>query len=196
MTTDFQSNLYNFISEYITLHARSPSFLEMTEAMGISSRSKSLITRSLRALNKEGKVTLRKEGRRLLISISSKKLPLVGRISAGMPLEAISEPQFIDISESFEGPNHFALQVKGISMIGDGIHDGDIIICKSSNVANELEIVVVLIDDNNATLKRISFKKDKKISLIPSNPDLMPQIYDPSQIKIQGIYLGLIRLNS
>lgn len=195
MPTDFQEDLYRFISDYLSRNNRSPVFNEMTAAMGISPRSKSLITRSLRALNKEGRIQLKKEGRKLLITLPQKHLPLLGRISAGAPIEAIQEDQSIDVNELVEGANRFALQVKGDSMIGDGILDGDFIICRESRTANEGDIIVALIDQANATLKRISYKVTGMVTLIPSNPELKPRAYAPERIKIQGIYIGLIRLN-
>lgn len=193
MTTNFQHYLYQFISEYIDEHHQSPSFADMTIAMGISPRSKSLITRSLRALSKEKKIILKKEGRRLLISLTSKQIPLVGRISAGMPIEAVSEYQLIDMNELFHGDHRFALQVKGDSMIEEGILDGDIIICQQATTAREGHIVVALIDQQNATLKRISYKKKGMVTLIPANAALKPQVYAPNRIHVQGIYVGLMR---
>lgn len=195
MPTDFQQNLYNYITEYIALHSYSPNFNEMIAAMGISSNSKSLITRSLRALNKEGKIILKKQGRKLLIDLPQKHVQLVGRISAGNPIEAIAEPQFIDIPAMIEGENRFALQVKGTSMIDDGILDGDLIICKQSSIAKEGDIIVALIDQMNTTLKRISYKVKGMITLVPSNTELKPRAYSPDRITIQGIFIGLVRLN-
>src|SRR5215208_1334114 len=125
----FRDQLCCFISDYIHKYGDSPSFGQMTEAMGISPRSKSLITRSLRLLEKEGKIKLSKEGRRVLIKLLSKQIPLLGRISAGVPIEAIPESQHLDMEDIFLGSDRFALQVKGTSMIDEGIFDGDIIIC-------------------------------------------------------------------
>jgi repressor LexA len=193
MATNFRENLYKFLSEYINQYGISPSFADITHAMGISPRSKSLITRSLRALEREGKLVLCKEGRRLLISLSTKHLPLLGRISAGTPIEAISECQLIDVNNFFQGSNRFALQVKGTSMIDEGIWDGDMIICRKAEVAKEGDIVVALIDQHNTTLKRISYKMKGMITLIPANPELKPRAYTPERIHIQGIYIGLVR---
>lgn len=196
MSTSFRENLYKFISEYINQWGTSPSFSQITEGLGISPRSKSLITRNLRTLEKEGKITLTKEGRRLLITLNSKHLPLLGRISAGAPIEAISDVQFIDVSNIFYGPNRFALQVKGTSMIDAGILDGDIIICKKSSIAAEGDIAVTLIDNYHTTLKRISYRLKGTITLLPANASLKPRAYSPERIQIQGLYIGLIRTNS
>jgi repressor LexA len=195
MSTDFQENLHKFISEHLALYGQSPGYKAMTVAMGISSKSKSLITRSLKALNKEGKILLKKQGRKIVITLTPKGLPLVGKISAGVPIEAIEENQFIDIKELLEGESRFALQVKGNSMIDDGIFDGDFIICKKAQIANEGDIIVALIDQMNTTLKRVSFKMKGMITLIPSNIEMKPRAYPAERIQIQGIYIGLLRLN-
>ena len=195
MATPFQTKVYYFLSEHIRENNCSPSFAEITHAMGISPRSKSLITRSLRALEKEGKLTLAKQGRQLSLSLTTKDLPLLGRISAGQPIEAISTSQSIDMATLFQGGNQFALEVKGTSMIDEGIWDGDIIICKKSDSAKEGDIVVALIDQHNTTLKRISYKMKDMITLVPANVELKPRAYIPERISIQGIYIGLIRMN-
>jgi repressor LexA len=194
MTTEFQTNLYQFIADYTKEYNASPSFAEMTQAMGISPRSKSLITRSLRALEKEGKVALTRQGRQLQIVISSHQMMMLGRISAGTPIEAISQPQLIDINQLFYGEDRFVLQVKGDSMIEEGIFEGDLIICRRADVAREGEIVVALIDQHNTTLKRISYKMKGMITLIPANAELKPRAYQPGRILIQGVYIGLVRV--
>lgn len=196
MVSTFRTSLYQYISEYITEYSDSPSFSEMIEALGISPRSKSLITRSLRMLEKEGKIKLVKQGRRLIIALTSKHLTLLGRIAAGAPIEALSDNQFLNINQLLQGENRFALQVKGDSMIDEGIFDGDIIICQQMNKAKEGDIIVALIDQCNATLKRISYKVQGMITLIPANSELKPRAYSPERIHIQGIYIGLIRMNS
>ena len=193
--TNFQENLYKFISEYLMTYNRSPSYPEITGGMSLSPKSKSLITRSLRALNKEGKIKLKKEGRKILITLIEKGIPLIGKISAGMPIEAIEEKQFIDIDDLLKGEGRFALQVKGNSMVEDGIFDGDLVLCKKSNFADEGAIVVALIDQFNTTLKRISYKIKEMVTLVPSNLEMKPKAYAPDRIQIQGIYIGLIRLS-
>lgn len=189
----FRKRLYQYIVGRLENSGPPPSFADMTAAMGISPRSKSLLTRNLRRLEKEGKIMLAKDGRYLLISLPTKGLPLLGRISAGAPIEAIESPEDIDLAQMFQGEGLFALKVKGHSMIGDGIFDGDIIICKRASIAKEGEIVVALVDQQQATLKRISFKKKGRTSLLPANPEFKPQIYNPARVTVQGTYLGLIR---
>lgn len=192
----FREKLYKFVSEYISENNYSPTFAEITLAIGISPRSKSLITRNLRTLEKEGRLLLKKAGRRLLIELPPKNLPLLGNISAGNPIEALEDVQFIDTAQLFPHDNCFALKVKGTSMIDDAILDGDVIICRQSNHAKEGDIVVALIDQLNVTLKRVSYKLKGMITLIPANVQLKPRAYPAERIVIQGVYLGLIRRNS
>lgn len=194
MSTDFQNNLCKFLSEYLARYGQSPSYTEITSAMGISPKSKSLITRSLRSLNKQGKISLKRDGRKIVISLTAQNLFLAGKISAGLPIEAIQENEMIDIKALLEGAGRFALKVKGNSMIEDGILDGDFIICKKAQTANEGDVVVALIDQMNTTLKRISFKVKGMVTLIPANVEMKPRAYSPERIQIQGIYVGLLRI--
>jgi len=194
MSTLFQETLYQFVSKFLTENERSPSFGEITQALAISPRSKSLISRSLRALEREGKLILKKEGRCLSISLRTKALPLLGRISAGTPIEAISDYQAIHLHHFLQGQDHFALQVQGDSMHEENILDGDIIICKKTETAHEGDIVVALIDQYHTTLKRISYKMKNMITLVPANMALKPRAYDPARIHIQGLYIGLVRI--
>lgn len=189
----FRDKLHHFISDYFYQYGLSPSFNEITDAMEISPSSKSLIARNLRQLAKEGKLVLSKQGKRLMITLPARRLVLLGKISAGSPIEAILENETVDIMHMLEGKDRFALLVSGSSMIDEGILDGDIIFCKQSEVAKEGDIVVALIDQRNATLKRISYKVEGMITLIPANPDLKPEAYVPARVAIQGIYIGLVR---
>lgn len=195
MAKRFCDHLYAFLLGYLEQHKTSPSFSEMTEAMGISPRSKSLITRNLKLLEKEKRITLTKQGRHLVVQLISHRVPLLGRISAGEPIEAIVDQTCIEISDLFEGTHRFALLVRGTSMVDEGILDGDIIICRKTETAREGQVVVVLLDGQDTTLKRISYKIKGMITLVPANTTLEPKTYKPDRIQIQGIYIGLIRVN-
>lgn len=190
---NFRENLLQYLNQYLSEHNQSPSFSEITNAMGISQRSKSLITRSLRQLEKEGRLKLSKSGKRVAISLREKQVPLLGKISAGNPIEAITDYEYIDTHNLFTGTDQFALHVKGTSMVDEGILDGDIIICRKSEAAKEGDIVVALIDQLSVTLKRISYKLKGMVTLVPANSELKPRAYMPERITIQGIYVGLIR---
>ncbi|MDH5368761.1 MAG: transcriptional repressor LexA, partial [Gammaproteobacteria bacterium] len=124
---------------------------------------------------------------------NSTTLPLVGRIAAGQPIEAIHNQEEINLTEMFVGKDRYALQIKGDSMIDIGILDGDIVVIEPQNTAQFGDVVVALIDDQEATLKRYKRLKDGRIELSPENQDLQPMIYDASRVKIQGLLVGQLR---
>jgi repressor LexA len=194
VTTPFQHHLYRVVAEYLNRYGVSPTYTEITTALGISTRSKSLITRGLRQLEKEGRLILKREGRRLLLALPNKHIQVLGKISAGLPIDALPDEQQLDVGYLLESDDRFALKVQGTSMIEEGILDGDFIICKKANTAREGDIVVALIDQQTTTVKSISFKIPNMITLIPANKELKPRAYVPDRILIQGVYIGLIRM--
>ena len=121
-------------------------------------------------------------------------LPLYGRIAAGTPIEALRDNSTtIDVPVSLLGSGaHYCLEVQGDSMIDAGIQDGDIAIIKSADTAETGDIVVALIDDAEATLKRLR-KKGASIALEPANTAYETRIFGPDRIKIQGRLAGLYR---
>lgn len=120
-------------------------------------------------------------------------VPFVGRIAAGLPIEAIEHQDQITVPASLLGPGeHYALQVSGDSMVDAGILDGDVALIRKAEEARDGEIVVALIDDHEATLKYLHREKGR-IRLDPANTTFEPQIYDTSQVKVQGRLAGLLR---
>ncbi|MAL79690.1 MAG: repressor LexA [Sneathiella sp.] len=121
-------------------------------------------------------------------------LPLYGRIAAGLAIEALSNPDsFIDIPADMIGKGrHFCLEVAGDSMIEAGILDGDTVIIRESETAENGKIVVALIDDNEVTLKRLR-RKGGSIALEAANPAYETRIFGPDQVKVQGHLVGLFR---
>jgi repressor LexA len=121
-------------------------------------------------------------------------LPLYGRIAAGTPIEALRDNSTtVDVPVSLLGSGaHYCLEVQGDSMVEAGIQDGDIAIIKSADTAETGEIVVALIDDAEATLKRLR-KKGASIALEPANPAYETRIFGPDRVKIQGRLAGLYR---
>ena len=121
-------------------------------------------------------------------------MPVVGRIAAGLPIEAIEEGESSLFVSKFltKGSDSFILEIKGESMIDAGINDGDFAIIKKQSSANNGEIVVALTDENEATLKRFR-KRGDTIALEAANELFETRIYSAGQISIQGILIGLIR---
>ena len=122
------------------------------------------------------------------------KVPMLGRIAAGAPIEAISNyDEYIDISKNcLLSEDNFALIVEGDSMIDEGIFDGDTVVISKINNINNGDIVVALIDKEEATLKKFR-KKGDSIALEPANKHYKTQIYGPDRVTIQGKMCALIR---
>lgn len=122
------------------------------------------------------------------------QLPLYGRIAAGTPIEALANPsQQVDLPSSFLGPGeHYALEVEGDSMIEAGIHDGDMVIIRRCDSADNGAIVVALVDNIEVTLKRIRRRRDS-IALEPANTAYETRICGPDQVRVQGRLVGLFR---
>lgn len=127
--------------------------------------------------------------------IHAMEVPLVGRIAAGLPIEAISEVQHnVAVpGDMLKGSgNHYALEVKGDSMIDAGINDGDVVVIREGNTANNGEIVVALVENHEATLKRFR-RKGSAIALEAANPAYETRVFRDDQVKVQGRLVGLIR---
>ena len=121
-------------------------------------------------------------------------MPLYGRIAAGTPIEALRDPSnFVDVPRGMLARGeHFALEVAGDSMIDAGILDGDTVILQRRETAENGAIVVALIDDNEATLKRLR-RKGNSVALEPANQSYETRIFPPDRVKIQGQLIGLLR---
>jgi repressor LexA len=121
------------------------------------------------------------------------ELPLHGRIAAGMPIEAMERDMTLPVPAALLGPGeHYALEVSGDSMVEAGILDGDYALIRKTSTARDGEIVVALIDDNEATLKY--FRPDgARVRLDPANAAYEPQIYSAHQVQVQGKLAGLLR---
>ena len=143
------------------------------------------INKLLHSKDKENKETSSKDIR---------KVPMLGKIAAGTPIEAISNyDEYIDVSKNYLlSEDSFALMVEGDSMIDEGIFDGDTVVISKINNINNGDIVVALIDKEEATLKKFR-KKGDSIALEPANKHYKTQIYGPDRVTIQGKMCALIR---
>jgi len=121
-------------------------------------------------------------------------IPMMGRIAAGVPIEAIQDHSHnVTIPPDMLGRGeHFALEITGDSMINAGILDGDTVLIKKTNTARNGEIVVALVDDEEATLKRLR-KKGDSIALEAANPSYETRIFGPDRVQVQGVLAGLLR---
>lgn len=195
--TPLQHKIFNYVRDYLEQHGFSPSLTEIATGIGISPNSISLISRNIHALVASGELQFHRKGYRN-IKVRTEGdgcLPIVGRIAAGTPIEAIEQQQSVNLNHLFASADHFMLEVKGDSMVEEGILDGDYVICRPASFAREGEIVVALIDQQDATLKRLSYKIPERITLIPANPMLKPKAYLPHRVQIQGVFVGLLRIS-
>ena len=215
MLTRKQSELLTYIQARLAESGVSPSFEEMKEALEL--KSKSGVHRLISALEERGFIRRRPNRARALEilrmpeaqagTVSNLKapaatpsaandvidLPLHGRIAAGMPIEALEGQTTLPVPAALLGPGeHYALEVAGDSMVEEGILDGDYALIRKTDTARDGEIVVALIDDNEATLKTYR-KEGQMIRLDPANRRYDPQRYRPEQVRIQGRLSGLLR---
>ena len=211
MLTRKQRELLLFLEERISQSGVTPSFEEMKDKVGL--KSKSGIHRLISALEDRGfikKLPFKARAIEILRLPNLKQrpldrkteitqnqvveLPIVGRIAAGLPIEAIeSGENTLHVPKVLvKGSDSFILEVKGDSMIDAGINDGDFAIIKKQNTANNGDIAVALTDENEATLKRFR-KRGDTIALEAANESFETRIYSAGQINIQGILIGLIR---
>lgn len=200
MLTAKQYKTLAFIQEFMKAHPYAPTTGEI--AQGIQIKSRGVVYRYLTALANAGyielvpgqrrNIKLLKEGE----SAKQNQLPILGTIAAGSPIEAIDNHQQLDFNEQVIAENRFMLQVKGNSMLGDSICDGDYIICERRQEVSSNEIAIVLIDGQEATLKRVINNQDGTLSLLSSNPNYKQMTYNADQVVIQGVYIGLLRLQS
>lgn len=196
MPTLLEKRILNFIHAFIIKHGHSPTLVEIGNAVEIN--SKGTIHRYVQNLRNKGMLAAPERGWRGIrladdALSNSTTLPLVGRIAAGQPIEAVQNQEEINLSEMFVGKDRYALQIKGDSMIDIGILDGDIVVIEPRSTAEFGDIIVALIDDEDATLKRFKKLKNGRIELSPENEDLQPMIYDASRVKIQGLLVGQLR---
>ncbi len=202
MLTKTQVNTLKFITGFIRKQGHAPSLAEIGDALAI--RSRGTVHRHVQALAEAGHIQLvagRKRGIRLPPGSPSRspmetqkacRLPLLGRIAAGRPIEAIADQEYLNLADFLLGPDRFALQVIGDSMIEAGILPGDTVVVERRDYAENGEIAVALIDGEQATLKRIQ-QRDGLVELIPANHTLLPMVYPAERVTIQGIVVGQLR---
>lgn len=129
------------------------------------------------------------------VQVGAREVPVMGQIAAGVPIEAISTvASHVAVPEQMlgTGGNHYALEVKGDSMIDAGINDGDVVVIEEGNTADNGDIVVALVEDHEATLKRLR-RKGGMIALEAANPAYETRVFRDDQVKVQGKLVGLIR---
>lgn len=191
-----QMEIYEYLYEHIDEFEYPPTLDELCADLGLS--SKGSLHKQIHALIDAGLVepmNNRRRGVRLVESAyeDESMLPLFGYIAAGKPIEAIEGNETIQVPDFMHNDKPcYVLKVKGDSMIEEGILDGDYIIIEQRNTARNGEIVVALIDGEDATLKRIK-KNKNSITLLPANAKMKAMRYAPKRVQIQGVLVGQMR---
>ena len=195
--TEKQKEFLNFISQYMDEWGQSPSFDEICSYFGFNSYN--TVTTYLKILERKGYIRLpgeknRKRAIELISPVEAKRFefPLLGRVAAGKPIEAVEDVDVIEVPPSMIGSgDHFVLQVKGFSMLEDGILDGDFVVIRKQATAENGETVVALIN-NEATLKRY-YKRGEQIELRPAHEGMESIWVKEGDIRLEGKVVGVIR---
>ncbi len=195
--TKRQKEILDFVSEFIEENGYSPSMEEIAEHFHFASLN--AVFKHLEALESRGHLH-RDANRARSIQLSHepaptvRSLPLFGYIAAGRPIEAVSNPETLDIPESFlpRQGDYYVLRVQGESMIEEHIQDGDFIVVESRETASPGDVVVALVDEESVTLKKF-YPEGGRVRLQPANMELAPIILDGSRVKIQGVVVSVMR---
>ncbi len=208
MLTQKQKDLLLLIDRRIKEAGIPPSYDEMKDSLGLA--SKSGIHRLITALEERGFIRrLPNKARALevlkiptdasdvpvpIAANDETEIPFVGKIAAGNPIMALEDSyNMIAVPPNMMGRgDHFALEVEGESMIGAGILDGDIVVIRRANTARNGQIVVALVDGEEATLKTL-WRRGQVVELIAENPEFPTREFGPDRVEVQGTLVGLIR---
>jgi len=203
-----QRQVIDFIAGFLQEQGYSPSFQEIAQGLGLNS----LATVHKHVLTLERKGWLRRkynqsrsiepsqryfqEARRARESIlarAASELPLLGRIAAGKPVEALEQPGTISLGDFVRQKDVFVLQVKGDSMIEEHILDGDFILVEKTPQVSDGEIVVALVGGAESTLKRLYREENGRVRLQPANARMKPILVPADDVTVQGRVLGVLR---
>ena len=203
--TQRQKEVLDYITRFLAKHGHEPSYAQIARYFGV--KSKATIAKHISALEKRGLIRREHEEGRFTLAVRVEEasadavceVALLGRIAAGAPNDAVEDIEMIAVPRFLLGrvrPERvYALRVKGDSMIDEHICDGDIALIENRTEARDGEIVVALVDEARATLKRL-FRFGSEVELRPANSELEPFRLHASRVQIQGIFRGLLRASS
>jgi repressor LexA len=203
--TQRQRRVLDFIANFLREQGYSPSFQEIAEGLGLNSiatvhkhigslERKGYLkrghnqSRSLEPAARYWQEARRQRGGRVV-----RELPLLGRIAAGRPVEAVEQPETISLADFAGKKDIFVLQVKGDSMVEDHIVDGDYVLVQKTSAAKDRDIVVALVGGTETTLKQFYREDDGRVRLQPANAGMKPIVVPASEVAIQGRVIGVLR---
>jgi repressor LexA len=201
--TKRQRQVYDFIHGFVQENGYSPSFEEIGHGLGLSSlatvhkhisnlEKKGLLKRDYNRSRSIDVLPVRGLFKRQPKAPSEITLPLMGRIAAGQPIEAVENPETLSLGDITRSKDVFVLQVKGESMKDEHIVDGDYVLVEKTESARDGEIVVALVEGTDATLKRF-FREGSNIRLQPSNVAMKPIVVPARSVQVQGRVIGVLR---
>ena len=199
--TPRQTDVLVAIRNYRHLHGYAPTMQELADSLGTS---KVTIFEHVGALEKKKILRRDKHKARSLEIVTDKrlpdesrttKLPLLGNIAAGSPIEAVENREEIDLETLFASRTGvYVLRVRGESMIEDHLMDGDyVVIERRESARNGEQVVALIVDTNEATLKRFYREPGNKVRLQPANHTMEPRILDAESVRVQGVVIGVLR---
>src|SRR5688500_9791756 len=195
--TKRQREILDYLNEFIQQHGYAPSLEEIGRRFGLSSlatvhkhltnlQEKEFIKRAWNRSRSVEMIPPRTGGRAV-------ELPLLGYVAAGAPIEAIASAETIAVPEDLVGKRDtYVLRVKGDSMIDEQIRDGDFVIVEDRKSADNGEMVIAMVGGTDVTLKKF-YREQGRIRLQPANPAMQPMFFDPSQVQLQGVVVGVMR---
>lgn len=192
--TKKQRAILEFIAAYQAEHGVSPTLEEIGDEFGVH---RVTIFQHVAALERRGALRRTTQMARGIEILDPEFLPqhpvqVVGSIAAGRPIEAIETPERLDVEEFVpQDGEHYALRVRGDSMVDDGIRDGDLVVCRKASGARNGQVVVAIVGDGEATLKRFYRTADGRVRLEPANARLRPVVVD--RCEIRGVVVSVIR---
>ena len=195
--TPRQKQILDFVTRSIDRRGFAPSIQEICDHFDLASTA--TVHKHLKNLAARGLLTRESHRSRALEIPSSSpgaavEIPLLGRVAAGVPIEAIANPDSVSIPADWLGRGErFALRVRGDSMIDAHIEDGDIVVVERKEVARDGDTVIALVDDSEATLKIFRSQADGRVRLEPRNEALKPMVFEAGRVRIQGAVVGVLR---
>ena len=197
--TKRQKEILDFLESFLDEHGYPPSFEEIARHFGYTSLA--TVHEHLENLRQKGYIRKSYNASRSIELVETGKsagaveLPLLGRVAAGAPIEAVGDDETISVPESLlsRGGRHYVLRVMGDSMIEEQIQDGDYVVVNARNQAQTGEMVVALVHGESATVKKFYRETDGRVRLQPANQTMQPLFFQPDEIAIQGVVVGVIR---
>ena len=193
-----QKEILDFVASHISREGYAPTIEEIGHNFGL--RSLATVHKHLANLQEKGLIKRAWNRSRALelvpseMTVRAVELPLMGRVAAGSPIEAVQSTETIWVPEDMIGRGQtYVLQVKGESMIEEQIRDGDYVIVEDRDTARDGEMVIALLDGENVTLKKLYREAGGRVRLQPANSQMDPIYVDAARMRIQGVVIGVLR---